>query len=528
MAVETQYYVVKVNELAQIKVAQGADEIIINDVDTSPLETKKITAKDFAISIKDYILPIATDTILGGVKIGDGLTINPITGVLSNDIKSLTDLDDVIILEPKAGEVIRYNGVQWINQEEGGFTNIIAGDGLYGGGTEGEVILHVNAGAGLSIQQDQVTVNAGNGLEIIGDMLDVAITSPMVFVSNRLSIVTGTGLNISGGAINFVPSLGLIPQGPGIRVDNGNGLIFEGNKLVAPPGNNLVQDNRGFIAALDMSYDDKGVTKFAPLLDRIEDFRGTSSYHKDAVNPALLDKLSFVPTGSVFYFAGRKVPEGFLFCDGSKLNKTLYRFLYDVIEDTYNDGTENDDEFRLPDLRNEFVRGATTTADAGPEGERIVGSKQGYQTELLPHTHYIPEGSSSSEEVQVSGSASVTTPGAFPTSQTSGFVWGFTMNRCNTPHRFVPETNSYVEDETGNFYFNHTEDRWEEGTLYEDPQGRMVNIPPGCAAVSFPVDLNLSVNGGDLQISWPTETHETKIEQEVRPRNIALLPCIKY
>ena len=92
MTVETQYNVVKVNELREITVAQGVDELVINDLDSSPLETKKITAENFALSIKDYILPIATEDTLGGVKIGNGLTINPITGVLSNDVLVLNDL----------------------------------------------------------------------------------------------------------------------------------------------------------------------------------------------------------------------------------------------------------------------------------------------------------------------------------------------------------------------------------------------------------------------------------------------------
>ena len=98
MAFETQYNIVKVNELRAITLAAGDDEIIINDLDSSPLETKKITVVDLANSIKDYILPIATPETLGGVKIGEGLTINPITGVLSNDVLVLDDLDDVIIL----------------------------------------------------------------------------------------------------------------------------------------------------------------------------------------------------------------------------------------------------------------------------------------------------------------------------------------------------------------------------------------------------------------------------------------------
>ena len=234
MTVETQYNVVKVNELREITVAQGVDQLIINDLDSSPLETKKITAENLALSIKDYILPIAgegNDGELGGVKIGDGLTINPITGVLSNDIVSLSDLDDVIILNPEANHVLRYNGVQWVNQSEGGFTNIIAGDGLSGGGTEGEIILNVNAGIGLSINNDLLTFNAGKGLGFTGDYVDVQVAPGLTITGNQVALVPGNGIVVQDQSVQVNPGKGLKFVGSRLTADIGRGLIFSGNTL---------------------------------------------------------------------------------------------------------------------------------------------------------------------------------------------------------------------------------------------------------------------------------------------------------
>ena len=227
MAVETQYNIVKVNELREITVAQGIDEIVINDLDSSPLETKKITAENLALSIKDYILPIATDDILGGVKIGKGLTINPITGVLSNDIARLDDLDDVIILNPDVNHVLRYNGVQWINQAEGGFTNIIAGDGLSGGGTEGAITLNVNAGPGLRIANDQVTFNAGGGLAIEDNYVVVQTNLGLTISSNKITPVLGAGLAITNGAITVTPGRGLMFNGQLVQAKLGQAQKFD-------------------------------------------------------------------------------------------------------------------------------------------------------------------------------------------------------------------------------------------------------------------------------------------------------------
>ena len=240
MAVETQYNVVKVNELREITVAQGNDELVINDLDSSPLETKKITAENLALSIKDYILPIATDEVLGGIKVGHGLTINPITGVLSNDISILDDLDDVIILNVELGHVLRYNGNQWVNQAEGGFTEIIAGDGLSGGGTQGAITLHVNAGPGLRIQSDQLTVNAGKGLSIIEDYIDVQVNPGLTISNNAVTIVTGNGIGVQQGIVSVLPGPGLAIVGQNVQVDaSQNGFLFDGNDLALNLGNGL-------------------------------------------------------------------------------------------------------------------------------------------------------------------------------------------------------------------------------------------------------------------------------------------------
>ena len=38
---------------------------------------------ELTLNQSSYELPIASDTILGGIKVGDGLIINPTTGLLS-------------------------------------------------------------------------------------------------------------------------------------------------------------------------------------------------------------------------------------------------------------------------------------------------------------------------------------------------------------------------------------------------------------------------------------------------------------
>jgi microcystin-dependent protein len=66
-----------------------------------------------------------------------------------------------------------------------------------------------------------------------------------------------------------------------------------------------------------------------------------------------------IPLGAILPYAGASAPYGFLFCDGSEIERSKYPDLYDVVGTTYNGvavlagvGT-----YRLPDLRGRFALG---------------------------------------------------------------------------------------------------------------------------------------------------------------------------
>jgi microcystin-dependent protein len=110
-----------------------------------------------------------------------------------------------------------------------------------------------------------------------------------------------------------------------------------------------------------------------------------------------------MPIGTVVAFAGEDVqlPDGWLYCDGSHLNRTDYTALYDIIGWTY--GKPNSQQFDLPDYRGIFLRGIDTSyaqkstsgrdpdrysrtdpTNATPIGNR-VGSIQGDTIKLHDH-----------------------------------------------------------------------------------------------------------------------------------------------
>lgn len=73
-------------------------------------------------------------------------------------------------------------------------------------------------------------------------------------------------------------------------------------------------------------------------------------------------------TGIIFPFAGLNAPEGSLICDGREVSRTTYSSLFAAIGTAWGAGNKST-TFNIPDLRDEFLRGASAT--------RAVGTKQG-------------------------------------------------------------------------------------------------------------------------------------------------------
>ena len=74
-----------------------------------------------------------------------------------------------------------------------------------------------------------------------------------------------------------------------------------------------------------------------------------------------------IPIGGIIPYAGANAPYGFLFCDGSEVERTKFSVLYDVIGTTYNGIAvlTGVNTFRLPDLRGRFALGKDNMDNAG-------------------------------------------------------------------------------------------------------------------------------------------------------------------
>ena len=74
-----------------------------------------------------------------------------------------------------------------------------------------------------------------------------------------------------------------------------------------------------------------------------------------------------VPIGAIMPYAGATAPDGYLFCDGSEIERAKFSDLFDVIGNGYNGAAAlvGVNTFRIPDLRGRFSLGKDNMDNAG-------------------------------------------------------------------------------------------------------------------------------------------------------------------
>ncbi|RYZ76676.1 MAG: tail fiber protein [Proteobacteria bacterium] len=88
-----------------------------------------------------------------------------------------------------------------------------------------------------------------------------------------------------------------------------------------------------------------------------------------AVQQAQINDLqALLPVGTIVAFAGEAPPRDWLLCRGQVLDAKTYPVLFAVVGNKFGGGNT----FSLPDLRNEFLRGASEA--------RLVGTKEEFST----------------------------------------------------------------------------------------------------------------------------------------------------
>ena len=80
-----------------------------------------------------------------------------------------------------------------------------------------------------------------------------------------------------------------------------------------------------------------------------------------------LNSIPVIPVGTILPFAGTTAPDGYLFCDGSEVQRERYQTLFNIIGFTYRDqlSLRGQLTFALPDLRGRFGLGRNDMINSG-------------------------------------------------------------------------------------------------------------------------------------------------------------------
>lgn len=248
---------------------------------------------------------------------------------------------------------------------------------------------------------------------------------------------------------------------------------------------------------------------------------------------SMLDRLSAlevrptVATGTVIAFAGTTAPEGYLVCDGSLISKTTYQDLYGAIGDTYGQGTVG--EFQLPDLRGEFIRGFD--GSRGIDDGRTFGSSQ--IDEYASHSHPGSEASTSGSH---SHSGSTTDAGSHVHTGSIGSAGGHSHTGSTNDGGAHSHTLNYLVGDAPSGTRTDRKIPWNGNGVTTNSAGTHSHSFTTSSVGGHTHSLNSMNSAGSHSHSISTDSHSGHTHSvtvsasggaETRPRNVALLYCIK-
>ena len=240
-----------------------------------------------------------------------------------------------------------------------------------------------------------------------------------------------------------------------------------------------------------------------------------------------------IPIATIMWFCSQRPPEGYLLCDGRAVSRVEYSQLFRAIGETYGSG-DGATTFNLPDLAGRFCRGWGGGNPLDPD--RQFGSYQEDEPGL--HNHTVPS---------ISHTHTINDPGHTHGVTDPGHI-----------HNLVDLGHNHSVSDPGHQMFI-TEPLTHQGWLYA-----FSNLNGGCIRMDNPsgwwrisnfmlspeqanmrvlrAPSNLSLQNAQSNVTTNTavtditiNTAETNIpstdvtgDGETRPKNIALLPVIRY
>ena len=91
------------------------------------------------------------------------------------------------------------------------------------------------------------------------------------------------------------------------------------------------------------------------------------------------------PSGTIKPFAGKVLPDGWLWCDGSEVSRETYKDLWNAIIVYWGQGN-NATTFNLPDLRGNFLRGVDNMNNTVGVGGGVAGNDPDAGSRIAKYT----------------------------------------------------------------------------------------------------------------------------------------------
>ncbi len=205
--------------------------------------------------------------------------------------------------------------------------------------TSGPALLITQTGAGAAIR--------------VQDSADPDSSPFVVDTSGQVGIGTATPANaidVAGGAIQISTSGGTART---VMSADLTDSIFS------------VNDDRNFTVktntATRLTVNSSAATSTVPVV-----LPAIPTTALQAATKSYVDQV--LPAGCIMPFAGTSAPTSWLACEGQAVSQTTYATLFAAIGTTWDIGGEGAGNFRLPDLRGMFLRGAGTNATGSSSG----------------------------------------------------------------------------------------------------------------------------------------------------------------
>lgn len=209
------------------------------------------------------------------------------------------------------------------------------------------------------------------------------------------------------------------------------------------------------------------------------------------------------PAGAVMYFARTNAPSGWLKANGAAISRTAYAALFAAIGTTFGEG-DSFTTFNLPDLRGEFIRGWDDAR--GADGGRLLGSAQAGS--IQSHSH---SGSTAEAGSHVHGG----------TAQSAGLHNHSASTGPAGEHNHTVPYTIRGDGFGGSYAMSAADGGTNKNTSTTGEHSHSVSVGN---SGEHSHALNISAGG--------THSHSITIGEtgggETRPRNVALLACIKY